>query len=239
MSFRDIAESASQMKEAPSTESLEQSRQSLECDPQSRSIEVDSSANQWGKPVEMKQQESPWGRPAEIDPTEKPWGRPMEWANPSTLTNSEKKEHDSPEKISPEQQQDCANKVARDYNEKYHPYERALQKGYHDVKQTENGGVSFEDSKALYCDQNGNKGIVKIEATGRRTPDFDAANKAMGFDKTPEGYVWHHVDDYDVKTNTVTLQLVKSEVHNATKPHSGGCAQYDAVHGPSYNKGGA
>ena len=26
------------------------------------------------------------------------------------------------------------------------------------------------------------------------------------------------------------------EAHNASKPHSGGCAQYDSVNGPTYNK---
>lgn len=58
---------------------------------------------------------------------------------------------------------------------------------------------------------------------------------AVRLDKTPDGYVWHHRDDYNVKDGTVTLELVKSETHNATKPHSGGCAMYDAANGPTYN----
>ena len=133
------------------------------------------------------------------------------------------------------EKQDIADEVARQYNEKFQPFERAQQKGYTDVVRTENGGVSFEKSKALYVTEDGISGTVVIEATGSRTKDFSTANAAIGLEDTPEGYVWHHVDDYDVESNTLTLQLVKDEAHNAAKPHSGACAQYDAVHGPSYN----
>ena len=49
-------------------------------------------------------------------------------------------------------------------------------------------------------------------------------------------HVWHHLDDYDVEKNTITMELVMDEAHNAAKPHSGGCAQYDSVNGPTYNR---
>lgn len=45
---------------------------------------------------------------------------------------------------------------------------------------------------------------MTIKATGNRSADFDAANVAFGLDKTPEGYVWHHVDNYNVKDGTIT-----------------------------------
>lgn len=128
-----------------------------------------------------------------------------------------------------------ADERAAEYNEKNKPVENAIKKGYDDVIPTKNGGVSFENSRHLYKKDDGTKGIVRIEATGNRSKDFDLANMTFGIEETPEGYVWHHLDDYDVKTNTVTLQLVKDEAHNAAKSHSGGCAQYDAVHGPTYN----
>lgn len=54
--------------------------------------------------------------------------------------------------------------------------------------------------------------------------------------ETPDGYVWHHLDDYNVEKNTITMELVMDEAHNASKPHSGGCAQYDSVNGPTYNE---
>lgn len=137
--------------------------------------------------------------------------------------------------LSIEEKQKIADDAAQKYNEEKKPYERAVAKGVQGVTETKNGGVSFAESDSLYVTDDGKKAIVSIEATGNRTKDFDAANKEMKFDETPEGYVWHHVDDYDVEKGTITLELVEDEAHNESKPHSGGCAQYDAVNGPSYN----
>lgn len=134
-----------------------------------------------------------------------------------------------------EKQQEVADEAAQQYNKKYHPVESAKRKGCDDVTETKNGGVSFEESDALYVTDDGEPGIVKIEATGNREDDFDRANEALGLEETPDGYVWHHVDDYDVGSNTFTMQLVKTEAHQTAIPHSGGCAQYDAVHGATYN----
>ena len=131
--------------------------------------------------------------------------------------------------------QEQADRVAREYNDKFSPYERACDKGVEGVTRTPNGGVSFENSDALYVTGDGKKGVVTIEATGNRSADFDKANKELGLPEKPDGYTWHHVDNYNVKDNTVTLELVRDDAHNSAKPHSGGCAQYDAVHGPSYN----
>lgn len=133
------------------------------------------------------------------------------------------------------EQQEIADKVAQEFNSKTNPTEKAKQKGYDDVTATKNGGISYEKSRFLYKKEDGTPGIVKIQATGNRSKDFDLANQMLGLDETPDGYVWHHLDDYNVKNNTITLQLVTDEAHNAGKTHMGGCAQYDAVHGPSYN----
>lgn len=131
--------------------------------------------------------------------------------------------------------QEQADNVAQEYNEKYSPYDRAVSKGVEGVTETPNGGVSFENSDALYVTEDGRKGVVTIEATGSRSADFDKANEVLGLDEKPDGYTWHHLDNYNVKDNTVTLELVRDDAHNSAKPHSGGCAQYDAVHGPTYN----
>ena len=131
--------------------------------------------------------------------------------------------------------QDIANKAAQEYNAKYNPYERAISKGYTDVKKTANGGVSFQGSEYMYY-HNGQEARKVIQATGNRNNDFKMANQAMRLLETPDGYVWHHLDDYNVEKNTITMELVMDEAHNASKPHSGGCAQYDSVNGPTYNK---
>lgn len=95
--------------------------------------------------------------------------------------------------------------------------------------------MSFQGSEYMYY-YNGQEARKTIQATGNRNNDFKMANQAMGLQKTPDGYVWHHLDDYDVEKNTITMELVMDEAHNAAKPHSGGCAQYDSVNGPTYNR---
>lgn len=138
-----------------------------------------------------------------------------------------------------QQQQLIANKTAQDYNATRSPYERGVEKGLTDITKTENNGVSFRDSEALYKTENGKKAIVSIEATGKRNKDFQLADqwlKEQGVDSRPKGYTWHHVDDYNVKTNKLTLELVLTDAHEKTYPHSGAAAMYDAVYGPSYNK---
>ena len=128
----------------------------------------------------------------------------------------------------------AADNVAKNYNAKYKPSAKAVKKGYIGIKETPNGGVSFADSEYMYM-KNGKPVIEVINATGNRSADFAQANRKCGFDRTPEGYTWHHLDNYNVSKNTMTMELVQKPVHNALRPHSGGCAQYDAANGPSYN----
>ncbi len=59
------------------------------------------------------------------------------------------------------------------------------------------------------------KAEVKITPTGSRPGDFRAANAAAKFEKTPEGYTWHHHQD------GTTMQLVPKNVHGDTG-HTGG-----------------
>jgi hypothetical protein len=42
------------------------------------------------------------------------------------------------------------------------------------------------------------------------------SNKAVGLDETPDGYVWHHVEDGR------TMQLIPASIHAAR--HTGGAA---------------
>jgi A nuclease of the HNH/ENDO VII superfamily with conserved WHH len=53
--------------------------------------------------------------------------------------------------------------------------------------------------------------------TGHYATDEKKANKAAGLQKTPHGYVWHHVEDGE------TLQLIPKTIHNKTR-HTGGAA---------------
>lgn len=130
-------------------------------------------------------------------------------------------------------QQEHADKVARDYNTRYNPLKHALRKGLTNLIRTDNGGVSFISSPYIYK-INENPICIEITATGSRSKDFKYANKLCGFSETPPGYTWHHLDDYNVTTNTFTLELVLRWAHRATTPHSGGCAMYKAATGHCY-----
>jgi hypothetical protein len=63
---------------------------------------------------------------------------------------------------------------------------------------------------------NGKK-TVRIELTGSRRADRIAANRAAGFERPPEGYTWHHVEDEG------TMMLVPAELHESVA-HTGGVA---------------
>ncbi|MBD8199663.1 HNH endonuclease [Pseudomonas viridiflava] len=43
------------------------------------------------------------------------------------------------------------------------------------------------------------------------------ANKAVGWESTPEGYVWHRV------VNAKTMQRIQKDIHNVAR-HTGGAA---------------
>lgn len=139
--------------------------------------------------------------------------------------------------LSDEELQAVADKAAQDYNASRKGYEKALEKGYIGVEKTPNGGPSFANSEYIYK-KDGNKMIVTIKATGSRSQDFAQADKYIkekyGIESRPDGYTWHHLDDYNVAENEITMELVLTDAHKASYPHSGGCAQYKAVTGKTY-----
>ena len=101
-------------------------------------------------------------------------------------------------------------------------------------------GVDFAGTDALY---QGGTNVVKIQMTGGRYGDFKAANDIAGYKGAsgnatgkshPDGYTWHHLDDYDPATNTSTMQLVKTEAHEASFPYSGSVSQFEKEHGVKY-----
>ncbi|MEO7594475.1 MAG: HNH endonuclease, partial [Byssovorax sp.] len=100
----------------------------------------------------------------------------------------------------------------------------------------ERGGIDFGKSSALYPVKAGQKSIVQIDYTGARSSDFKAANQAAGFERTPQGYSWHHLDDYDPATNRGTMQLVETPIHQANAPHSGGVKQSEIATGVKYGR---
>ena len=98
------------------------------------------------------------------------------------------------------------------------PSAKAAFKGYPGIKTTPNGGPDFSGTPYLYKPKPGEKNIVEIDYKGGRRDDFKAANEKAGIPGTdaPEGYTWHHVDEYNPKTGKGTMQLVRSDAHEAT-----------------------
>lgn len=126
-----------------------------------------------------------------------------------------------------------ADNAAKKYNTIYDPAEKAISKGYTGVIKTSNNGVSFQGTDYIYK-VNGEEAVATIRATGSRKGDFRLANAKFGLESVPDGYVWHHLDNYNVTDNTMTLELIEENAHKAAIPHAGACAQYNAVHMEKY-----
>jgi RHS repeat-associated protein len=91
---------------------------------------------------------------------------------------------------------------------------RARRNGHLAGKKHPETGIPFD--RDGYPDfSKSSRADVQIEFTGTRAGDFRAANKAAGYDKTPEGYTWHHHQDGK------TMQLVPTTSHKYTG-HDGG-----------------
>ncbi|WP_297429662.1 HNH endonuclease [Clostridium sp.] len=121
------------------------------------------------------------------------------------------------------------------------PAEREANKGFSNIETTENGGPDFSKSDYIMKNKNGEPIIATIEMSGSRSKDFTRAFDDVNIPsdqrkKILEDYTWHHVDDYDEATGKCTMQLVQKDAHVATYPHKGSCAQYDSIHGETYNK---
>lgn len=93
----------------------------------------------------------------------------------------------------------------------------SLKNGKYALSQHPNTGISFNYKGYPNFKNYLYKGIndVKIRPTGSRAGDVRAANKAAGYNSTPEGYVWHHHQDYG------RMQLVNKNIHQSTG-HNGG-----------------
>ena len=116
------------------------------------------------------------------------------------------------------------------------PAEWAAKKGFPGVGTTANGGPTFAATKHLYPAAGEQRSVVRIKLTGSRKNDSGLANKEGKFAETPEGYRWHHVDDFDPLSGEATLELVSEKAHSATLRHVGSVGQYAKHHGIPYKR---
>ncbi|WP_177342387.1 RHS repeat-associated core domain-containing protein, partial [Pseudomonas sp. ICMP 3272] len=115
------------------------------------------------------------------------------------------------------------------------PIAKLESRGYFGVRTTSGGGLNYSESNALYSKKPNINPIVEIQYTGDYDLDFETANREAGLNqkKTPSGHVWHHLDDYDPRTNRGTMQLVEQNAHRGIS-HKGGVNQYKVATGKPY-----
>lgn len=122
---------------------------------------------------------------------------------------------------------------------KFDPGKPALAKSNILVPASKNGyAPDFSETPYLYQTIGNQKNVVQIKLTGSYSSDFSAANQAANISgsKTPKGYVWHHMDDYNPSTGMSTIQLVKSDIHTSTIPHTGSVKQYEITNKTTYKQ---
>ncbi|MFD2580578.1 HNH endonuclease [Novosphingobium colocasiae] len=61
-------------------------------------------------------------------------------------------------------------------------------------------------------------------------------NTPDNYESGSDGYVWHHVDDFNAATHSATLELVTIGAHRATYPHMGSVAQYERYFDVKYKR---
>ncbi|TXI13130.1 MAG: hypothetical protein E6Q66_10540 [Pedobacter sp.] len=81
------------------------------------------------------------------------------------------------------------------------------------------------------------KNIVTIKLTGDRSSDFTRAYKEAGINRMDaiDEYTWHHAADFNPKTGTSSMQLVKTTTHEASFPHKGSAGQFKDHFGIPYD----
>lgn len=104
---------------------------------------------------------------------------------------------------------------------------------YQGVRGLEGLGPDFSYTPELLFNGDPTKSIKIIKLTGSRDLDFKVANELAGLTSTPNGFTWHHLDDFDPDSGTATMQLVRTKVHE-TFSHGGGASMWKAFYGIEY-----
>ena len=118
---------------------------------------------------------------------------------------------------------------------KYDPNKPALQGKSNAPPLSRNANApDFTGSPDLYPVNGNQKNTVDIVLTGSRSGDEAAANLAAGLEETPDDYTWHHLDNFSPSTGKATFQLIKTDTHRMTIPHTGAVKQYEVYHNIKY-----
>ncbi len=117
--------------------------------------------------------------------------------------------------------QEGSKKINKEYagqRKKFDPNSIQAKKYPNGVEFDENGFARFEEYsvKSVKFEFPSEEGLINNRClNGNYYHDEKLANAFIGYDSTPEGYVWHHVEDMQ------TMLLVPQDVHSSMM---GGCS---------------
>ena len=136
---------------------------------------------------------------------------------------------------------DAKGKVVAVYDAQKSYNITGTRKGFPGIPLTMNGEPTFVGTPHMYPPGPPHENVVVIDMVGNRDGDFLRANrkaklldvvKAQGLEnhKPPEGYTWHHRDDFKLNPTppplgTCTMELVDEVAHRRTFVHFGACDQ--------------
>jgi hypothetical protein len=112
---------------------------------------------------------------------------------------------------------------------------------------TLNGQPTYAGTAHMFPVTGTQLNVVSIDMAGNRASDFRAANQAANLtdllvtqgrdlDQAPEGYTWHHRDDFRATPpphppyGRCTMELVETQAHEDTFVHKGACDQCNKQH---------
>ena len=115
-------------------------------------------------------------------------------------------------------------------------------KGLRGIPLTLNGEPTYAGTSHMFPVTGDQRNVVQIQMVGNRKGDFKAANKEAKLEglvaaeggkphEAPEGYIWHHRDDFVASApphppyGTCTMELVAEKAHQDTFVHFGSCDQ--------------
>ena len=128
------------------------------------------------------------------------------------------------------------------YNQSHNPLEAGKQQGLENLVATKNNGVDFSQSEYICRTKAGGPIEIEINATGNyKTDRILIRNEILkkyniDIDELPKKYIIYNLDDYNLMTNTKTIQIVDRKAVGLLQGRMSASAQYARLNGKGYGK---
>ena len=136
---------------------------------------------------------------------------------------------------------DAVGKMVAVYDDQKSYNVTGSKNGLRAIPLTLSGQPTYAGTPHLFPVTGTQRNVVTIKMAGNRAGDFRRANKEAGLiqllasqgrdaDEAPEGYTWHHRDDFQGNPTPppygyCTMELVETKAHEDTFVHLGSCNQ--------------